>query len=62
MRRRGDSPDVGCTRRARVLDWFIVQGEDSLCWNGGYPAGIAAVTEYDGAGLAGEIEVIPIGP
>jgi len=36
----------------------MVQAEDALCWDAGHPPGIAAVTNYDGAGPAAEFEVI----
>jgi len=42
-------------RWAQVLDGFIVQGEDALCWDARYPGGIAAVTNYDGTGPAAEL-------
>ena len=35
-------------RRAQVLDWFIVQDEDALCWDARYLAGIAALTRAPG--------------
>ena len=41
-------------RWGQVLDSFVVQGEDGLYWDARYPAGIAAVTDYDGAGPAAE--------
>jgi hypothetical protein len=44
-------------RRAQVLDWPIDQGENALCWDARYPAGIVAVTNYDGTGPAAEFEV-----
>ena len=37
-------------RRAQVLDWFIIRGENALCFDAHYAARIAAITNYDGAG------------
>ena len=44
-------------RHAQVLDWFIVHGENAVCCAAHYAAGIAAITNYQGAGPAAEFEV-----
>jgi hypothetical protein len=40
-----------------VLDRFILHGENAVCCDAHYAAGIAVVTDYGGAGPAEEIEV-----
>jgi hypothetical protein len=43
-------------KRAQVVDWFIVQGENALRSDARYPAGTAAVSNYDGAAPAAELQ------